>query len=41
MADKVRQAHDHSHKRWANGSTTSSNQYTLGYDVVAKRMAAL
>ena len=41
MVEKVREADAHSPKYWATGRTTSSNQYTLGYDVAAKRIAAV
>ena len=39
MVEKVREADAHSPKRWATGRTTSSTQYTLGYDVMTKRIA--
>ena len=41
MAENVREADTHSPKRLAPGSTTSSNQQTFCYDVVAKRLGAV
>ena len=39
MAEKVREAYAYSRKRWTTRRTTS-NQWALGYDVAAKRIAA-
>ena len=41
MAEKVREADALSLKRWATGRTTSSNQWTLGCDVVTRSIAAV
>ena len=41
MAETVREADAHSQRRWTAGPTTSSHQYTLGYDVAARRTAAV
>ena len=39
MEEKVRDADAHSPKRWAAVRTTSSNQWRLGCDVMARRAA--
>ena len=41
MVEKMREVGAHSSKRWASGRTTSSNQQTLCYDVVARGIVAV
>ena len=41
MVEKVREADAHSLKRWVAGPITSSNPYTLGYNVAIGSISAV